>query len=174
MLPMKSTIFISETRWSEFLESMRKDVECTFWIVKGRWRILKSGITLYGVDLADDILMKCCTLHNMLLEGDGLTACSSGVDSEFDYEEPSEKIPFSLQMLNNPSLRRAYDTLGIGYSDTTDDDADVLQPVPVANDHMIIDVSANGINNMHQLTCDSFRKKLIENFDVLFKKNKIK
>ena len=32
--PMKQTMFYKETRWSEWLESMRKDVECTFGILK--------------------------------------------------------------------------------------------------------------------------------------------
>ena len=65
--PMKHTLYIRETRWSQWLESMRKDVECTFGIMKGRWRILKSGIRLHGVDIADEIWLTCCSLHNMLL-----------------------------------------------------------------------------------------------------------
>ena len=51
----KNTIFYEETRWSEWLESMRKDVECTFGILKGRWRILKAGVRLHGVDSCDKI-----------------------------------------------------------------------------------------------------------------------
>ena len=65
--PMKNTIYQDASRWSEWLESMRKDVECTFGILKGRWRILKSGIRLHGVDVADNIWMTCCALHNLLL-----------------------------------------------------------------------------------------------------------
>ncbi len=42
--PMTSTNLIPEIRWSKWVESMRKDVECTFGIMKGRFRILKSGI----------------------------------------------------------------------------------------------------------------------------------
>jgi hypothetical protein len=30
--------------WSKWLESMRKVVECTFGILKGRWRIMKAGV----------------------------------------------------------------------------------------------------------------------------------
>ena len=71
--PMKQTIFYKEPRWSEWLESMQKDVECTFSIMKGRWRILKSGIHLHGVDVADNIWKTCCALHNMLLHVDGYT-----------------------------------------------------------------------------------------------------
>ncbi len=35
---------VDEIHWSKLLESMRKDVECTFGILKGRWRILKAGV----------------------------------------------------------------------------------------------------------------------------------
>ena len=55
---------------------MRKDVECTFGILKGRWRILKVGVSLYGnkrgLDTVDNTWKTCCALHNMLLEEDGL------------------------------------------------------------------------------------------------------
>jgi hypothetical protein len=43
MPPIKNTAKYSEIRWSEWVESLRKDVECTFGILKGRWRILKTG-----------------------------------------------------------------------------------------------------------------------------------
>ncbi|KAL3777685.1 hypothetical protein ACHAWO_007849 [Cyclotella atomus] len=39
-----NSAFRDEIPWSEWLESMRKDVECTFGIMKGRWRILKTGV----------------------------------------------------------------------------------------------------------------------------------
>ncbi len=47
--PLKVTADAKEIRWSQWLESLRKDVECTFGILKGRWRILKTGIRLHGV-----------------------------------------------------------------------------------------------------------------------------
>ena len=65
---------MDEICWSKLLESMRKDVECTFGILKGRWRILKSGIRHQGVDAVDKIWLTCCVLHNWLLEIDGLNA----------------------------------------------------------------------------------------------------
>ena len=71
--PIKTTSSRVEIRFSAWLESMRKDVECTFGILKGRWRILKTGIRLSGVDLADKIFLTCCALHNWLLETDGFT-----------------------------------------------------------------------------------------------------
>ena len=53
--PLKQTMMHKETRWSEWLESVRKNVECIFGILKDRWRILKSGIRLHGVDACDNI-----------------------------------------------------------------------------------------------------------------------
>ena len=53
--PMEKTVYITETRWSEWLESMRKDVECTFGIMKGRFRILKVGIRLHSVKAENNI-----------------------------------------------------------------------------------------------------------------------
>ena len=41
--PYKSASTYPMIRMSKWLESMRKDVECTFGILKGRWRILKTG-----------------------------------------------------------------------------------------------------------------------------------
>ena len=77
--PMKQTMLYKETRWSEWLESMQKDVECTFGILKGRWRILKSGIRLHGVDVADNIWKTYYALHNMMLHVDGYTEEWDGV-----------------------------------------------------------------------------------------------
>ena len=56
--PFTVTGDMDEIRWSKWLESMRKDVECTFGILKGRWRILKSGIRIEGVDAVDKAIKK--------------------------------------------------------------------------------------------------------------------
>ena len=42
--PLKVSDDMREIRWSNWIESMRKDVECTFGIMKGRFRLLKSGM----------------------------------------------------------------------------------------------------------------------------------
>ena len=53
--PFTVTSDMDEIRWTKWLESMRKDVECTFGILKGRWQILKSGIWIQGIDAVDNI-----------------------------------------------------------------------------------------------------------------------
>ena len=55
MPPHKICSKYSEIRWAQWLESMRKDVECTFGIMKGRFRILKTGIRVHGVEVVDKI-----------------------------------------------------------------------------------------------------------------------
>lgn len=61
-----------ESRWSKALESVRKDVECFFGILKGRFRILKLGILFQDLEDIDNMFFTCCALHNMLHAFDGL------------------------------------------------------------------------------------------------------
>ena len=70
--PLKKSNYRSEIRFSEWLESMRKDVECTFGILKGRFRVLKHGVRLGGFKKTDQLWLTCCAMHNILLEVDGL------------------------------------------------------------------------------------------------------
>ena len=72
MPPNKNPETEQELTWSEWLESLRKDVECTFGILKGCWRILNSGIRIHGVTEPDKVWLTCCAFHNMLLDIDGL------------------------------------------------------------------------------------------------------
>lgn len=59
--------------WSRCLESVRKDVECTFGILKKRFRILRHPLR-YRIDgLPGAIFKACCALHNILLRHDGLS-----------------------------------------------------------------------------------------------------
>ena len=57
-------------RFSERLESVRKDAECTFGILKKRWRILKNQMLIYNKARIDTMVFKCAVLHNMLIAHD--------------------------------------------------------------------------------------------------------
>eukprot|EP00956_Cyclotella_meneghiniana_P035135 scaffold111769_cov64-Cyclotella_meneghiniana.AAC.2 len=54
--------------YSANLESVRKDVECTFGILKKRWRILEYGMHYRSIDRCEKIFVACCVLHNMMLD----------------------------------------------------------------------------------------------------------
>ena len=85
--PAKEKILLTEARLSEWLESFRKDVECTFGILKGRWRILQTGIRLHGAEAANRVWLTCCGLHNQLLDIDGLSTPWDGEWGQNDLEE---------------------------------------------------------------------------------------
>mmetsp|Transcript_15157 Transcript_15157/g.21614 ORF Transcript_15157/g.21614 Transcript_15157/m.21614 type:complete len:141 (+) Transcript_15157:1028-1450(+) len=90
--PMKITTNLAELRWSKWGESMRKDVECAFAILKGRWLILKGAVRSADVTDADKIFKTCVALHNWLLTYDGLDKeWKSGKKS--DWEELGEYNP---------------------------------------------------------------------------------
>ena len=65
-----------EDRWSENVESVRKDVECIFGILKKRFLILKHPIRLAKEQQIERLFVTCCVLHNLLLEYDGLDAAA--------------------------------------------------------------------------------------------------
>jgi len=102
--PFKLTSLEEKRRWSQWLELLRKDVECTFGILKGRWHILKTGIRLEGVEVANNIFKTCCALHNWLLEIDGLDREWKGVNGQQEASDVLRYAPAALQRLHaNPT-----------------------------------------------------------------------
>ena len=69
--PIKEGTTYQEIRFSEWLESMRKDVECDFGILKGRFTILRYGLSFQSISRCDQLWLICCAIHNMLLDIDG-------------------------------------------------------------------------------------------------------
>jgi hypothetical protein len=96
---------LSKIYWSEWMESVRKDVECCFGILKARFRFLREGIKIHCAEEINNVMHLCCILHNMLLEFDGLDA--------FD-EEQWEKL--------NPQKE--------SHDDCYDDNANFVGPLP--------------------------------------------
>jgi hypothetical protein len=182
--PFKGTTSLKEYRWSEWLESMRKDVECTFGILKGRWRILKSGVRIHGHEATDMIWKTCCALHNWLLEVDGLDErWEEGVRSPWEgelgqYEEEDiELIPQNIRRRLTPDELRIYDSSGMHHveNDESDDESNacnnegeeveptIEEPLPPPGQVRLV----------RKLTRDQFRRRLVEHFDILFRKNQI-
>jgi hypothetical protein len=50
------------------LKSVHKDVECTFEILKKRWKILKNGLLDWDICICEKFFVMCCCLHNFLLD----------------------------------------------------------------------------------------------------------
>ncbi len=58
----------AERLFSEWIEAVRKDVECFFGILKARFRFLKNAVRYGSLKAINDAFRTCCVLHNMLLE----------------------------------------------------------------------------------------------------------
>jgi len=174
--PYKECDTRSATRFSEWLESLRKDVECTFGILKGRWRILKTGIRMHGLLTCDRIWLTCVALHNMLLEVDGLAEkWDDGVQSDFQRDEQDDSdLPFSIRRLESPTGTKVYDFSGMGQGNDciscsdnetgTKEDCETEENVTINDDGSI---------NVSDLSLKLFREKLVIHFNILFLQNKI-
>jgi hypothetical protein len=55
-----------EGYFSTNVESVRKDVECVFGILKKQWRILDHGFKSCSMAHNDQIFVTCCVLHKMM------------------------------------------------------------------------------------------------------------
>ena len=171
----KGSEYRTKIRFSEWIESMRKDVECCFGILKGRWKCLKYGIRLHGIDLADQIWLTCCALHNMLLEVDGLaTKWREGVPSYWeDKVDDMSTLPFALRCLARASGKTSFDLSGMGRGN----DIDANMPVPGNNDEHNVSDTNQGTEeaiSVKDMSYNSFRAKLVRHFNIAFHFNEVK
>ena len=100
---------------------MRKDVECCFGILKGRWRILKYGVRFWKLKQCDQLWLTCCSLHNMLLEVDGLAkSWEKGEKSPYEVDnDDTDDLPFAMKRLLKPG-QKMRDTASMGYGNDVD------------------------------------------------------
>ena len=188
--PAKSHLMRAEERLSEWIESFRKDAECTFGILKGRFRILQTGIRLEGTEPADKIWLTCCALHNLLLEADGLSEPWDAHLGKNDVSECRRHAPFAIRRLKDceiagfgtrqherqaiaeASRDRAVNIQRRGQLDDEDDSSFVQDD----DDHLQEEapvVSEDGAIFVNSLTYDDFRSRLVEHFDILHRKKQI-
>ena len=64
MEPSKNSSTQEEFQWSEMVESMRKDIECFFGILKQIFSVLKYGCRLQNLDEVDNVFLACCAMYN--------------------------------------------------------------------------------------------------------------
>jgi hypothetical protein len=102
--PVKLASDPDTVTWSRWVESVRKDIECTFGIVKGRFRILKLPILLQTEADIGNVFLTCCALHNELLRADADTRAweenvnFGGVDGEHDAVDQQNFVRVTRQV----------------------------------------------------------------------------
>ena len=162
--PFKDPTDDAQFRWSEWVESMRKDVECVFGIMKGRWRILKVGMRFRGnsdgLKTVDNTWKACCAFHNWLLDGDGYDPAWRGVLGNHEQEDcRRNEIPEAIlaRMPNG----------GAEYKSRSEYDSSGMYKGPWrVSDHTDTD---GGSRRLPSFTL--FRKKLVAHFSHKFLRN---
>jgi hypothetical protein len=87
--PWKQASNRQELLWSEWMESVRKDVECFFRAIKSRFNFFRNGILYTSPELIQNAFKTAAILHNMLLAYDGLwTECENSTSNFWDNLNP--------------------------------------------------------------------------------------
>ena len=76
-------------KWSKTVESVCKDVECVFGILKKRFLLLKHPIRLYDPEQIQRAFLTCCVIHNILIDYD---LYDEGDDVEYGALEHSAAL----------------------------------------------------------------------------------
>jgi hypothetical protein len=172
--PMKESDTRAELRFSKWLEGMRKDVECTFGILKGRWRILKARIRVHGTKKCDQIWKTCCALHNLLLFEDGMDKnFKSSWTGELGLLQ-QQNLPEAVRAMMRKLDNRLIDNSGMGRgNDGRDEEQETEEEEaePRFQGRLVRDNS--GAIVVRHLDMSQFRKRLIVHFDIAFKKHEI-
>ena len=80
------------------MESVRKDIECCFGIIKGRWRLFKGGILFNKREKIDNAWFTACILHNMLHKVKRLDEMEEDADWVGSAGEPFTNAEVSMAM----------------------------------------------------------------------------
>ena len=163
--PMKHAVSYKFIRLSEWLESMRKDVECTFGILKGRFSVLKTGLKLRDFELVDEVWLTCCAMHNMLLFADGLDeGWEDGKMSHWEIQNQHFMLPKNLSFAE---IRLNRD---LSSQPNYIDESELN-----ANDYHFIELATeNNVRYLNRLPLNTFRKLLANHFDIRFKERSLK
>ena len=180
----------SDIRFAKWLESIRKDVKCTFGILKGCFRILKTSIRLLGQKSADNIFQTCCALHNWLLNEGGLSerweegtpTIWEGCIYFHDVCNVQELQPAAEQRLMSPMELKTFDLSRIGLMGASDSvDMHAAQQCEHHLHHKHTDMKNETTSYLwharlwrSKLNLNYFRLKLIIHFDIAFERNEIK
>lgn len=96
--PFKNPLNLEEVKWSQRLESIRKDIECCFGRVKGRWRFFKGTILFDSREKIDNAWFTACILHNMLHALDGLGDLEEDADWVGSAGAPGEAADMEVEV----------------------------------------------------------------------------
>ena len=128
----------------------------------------KTGIRLHGLLCCDRIWMTCLSLHNCLLEVDGLSKdWESGVSSYYETDDDKLDVTFAIRALNCPNGAKVYDFSRM------DRGNDCNRNNYISDNTASVQRNEDISINICDLSLESFRNKFITHFNILFQENKI-
>ena len=174
--PITNPLTWPEFRFSKWIESMRKDVECTFGILKCRFAVLKRGINLHGIEATDKIWLTCCALHNFLLEEDGL-------EMNWDTSDPKDILDMAhggQEVIDVSGMGVGNDRapVGIGNDESVEtDSSNTFHEGVVDESNSITEPCPNQSQSapikVWNMTRAQFRDRLVENFNIRWTRNEV-
>ena len=111
----------SRCTWSRQVESVRKDVECTFGVLKKRFRILRLATLYKSKEVIDNIFRSCCVLHNLLLRADGLSTIGR---KPTDWRTLNTLQVQAEMMRRGAKMRAPFGAVAYGLDDATETESD--------------------------------------------------
>jgi hypothetical protein len=168
--------------WQKRMESVRKDIECVFGRLKGRFRVLKCPVNFQKKNEIDNMVITCVTLYNILHLWDGLgdwesklgVDCS-GRDGDFMDDEETMGTLYADPSSNNQPI--GFDTSRQGMHhfppgslidniETSDHEEIYFEELPrqrrrLPNVHELVDV-----HTQQELGYMELRSKLINHYKI--------
>ena len=147
---------------------MRKDVECAFGIIQGRFTILRYGTHFQSITRCDQLWLACYAMHNMLLDIDGRNEnWENGTPSNWELINDSHiETPFTISKLNRDF--------------TTDELMQIQTKVDSEMEESKEDLSkkydkytVDGIRVVAKMPLHLFQQCLVRHFDIRFRRKDI-
>jgi hypothetical protein len=159
MEPSKYPVDDDDRRWSEMLESLRKDIECVNGEVKQEFAILKYGPRFSDLDLVDSIFKTCMAMHNQRKRMYGLDEPWQGDLVEECADLHQGAVPIQRRLNQQARDAVAEDAMGMGPGEWVvrrgDGEHDEVEDLPERQAH------------------DAHKKRLIIHFNQALKKGEV-
>lgn len=144
--------------------------------MKGRFRILKTGIPLHGIEATDKIWMTCCALHNFLLEEDELDEAwaASVYLGESGYHDQADVINYlNVSTLAQLDVAQRLDTSGMGVGTDVVEGHTTTSNLTEAIPEEETDVTTGVAVKVHKMDLATFKSKLIHHFNIMWKRGQL-
>ena len=143
------------------MESIRKDIECTFGILKKRFLILKRSIRCQDPSMVSPIINTCCALHNMLIDHDewclveGNTTNTAGLQ----YDDGDDDRLYGDDPRDNRGIDGGLRSCSVQFGNEDESDCIRVQGLTLADLRKILENNITIMKDKKELVWPKYRKK---------------